>query len=330
MIYYIGLYSTDIMPASKEYLQCILNPWGEPATIADEFSMPTAAVKCRSVHQINTSDNGAALFVIQPWDLFNQFFQQATFTTGTNTIASFAQGTHPDVSTINSYYNQYRTVSVGVKAFYTGAEQSTAGVLGIVPLTGIIASTIATPTDLTAWTQMPWAKTVAAAAMTEPLCGVAHSFDRPFFHANTVQAYNAFPSLAVILLGAPVNSSLLRIEVQVNIEVLPKLTTSFQALATQPTAHDPSVMNTARKLTPVRVGTETMVTKATLIPSGKKRKSTAPSRYAPYPIRSRTGSARSYAPTGLLQVPNYRSQFAARVPSARRYTRRTPMRRVYA
>lgn len=316
------------MPASKEYLQCILNPWGEAASVADEFSMPSAAVKFRSVHQITSSDNGAALFVIQPWDLFNQFFQQASFTTGSNTIASFAQGTHPDVTAINNYYNQYRTVSLGIRAFYTGAEQTTAGVLGIVPLCGVVASTTATPTDLTAWTQMPMAKTVAAAAMTEPLCAAAHSFDRPIFHTNTVQAYNCCPSMAVILLGGPVNASVLRIEIQVNCEVLPKLTSAFQGLATQPTANDPSQMNIARRLTPARVGTAEEITSTKLIAGPVRKRKTGPvSRaHAPYTKRPRS-STRAYAPTGLLQVPNYRSQYIKK--PAGRYARRTPTRRMY-
>lgn len=310
------------MPASKEYLRCITNPWGEPAAIADEFSAPTAAVKCRSVHQLTASDNGAALIVFQPFDLFNVWYQQAAFTTGTNTISNFGQYNHPDVTAINSYYNQYRTVSIGVKVFYTGAEQTTAGIIGIVPLLGVYASTTATPTDLTAWTQMPNAKTVAAAAMTEPLCGVAHSFDRPIFHTNTVQAFNCIPSLAVLMIGGQPSTSVLRIEVQVNIEVLPKLTSAFQGLATQPTAHDPSQMNMARRLTPARVGLEAEVTKAPASMT-RKRKTV---RSTSYPSRKRTTASR-YAPTGLLTLPNLRGHYtrrpaARRAPAKRAYTRR--------
>ena len=105
------------MPASKEYMECITNPWGESACIADEFSMPTAAVEIRAVHTVTSSDNGAACLILQPWDLLNQFVQFGVFTTSTSTLALYGQALHPDSITLNLYYRMYRTVSVGIKSF---------------------------------------------------------------------------------------------------------------------------------------------------------------------------------------------------------------------
>lgn len=310
------------MPVSSAYIKCIANPWGEPAQIADEFSMPTSAVKVRSVHTLLSSDNGSGLLVLQPWDLFNVFVQQGTFTTGTSTVASYSQALHQDQASLTSYYNMYRSVSMGVKVFYTAAEQATAGVIGIVPLMSVNPSLTACPTDLSAWTQMPYAKTVAAAAMTEPLCGVCHSFDRPAFHGNTTQN-DRFPSMAIVLLGAPINTNCLRIEVHLNIEVLPRLSTAFSGNNAQPAQHNEIAMSQSRRLTPARVGTEAQVTR--LPPavsshpysgssSAHKRKSSGSSSHS----KTSAPGKRANAPTGLLMVPSYRSKGVRKSKTTRR------------
>lgn len=150
---------------------------------------------------------------------------------------------------------------MGLKVFYTAAEQATAGVIGIVPLMSVNPTIITCPTDLTAWTQMPMAKTAAAAAMTEPLAGACHSFDRPQFHTVSNPQQDRFPSMCVLVLGAPASISCVRVEVQVNIEVLPKLTTAFSGNNAQPVAYDATEMHVARRLTPARIGSVAEVTK---------------------------------------------------------------------
>lgn len=307
------------MPASREYLKCIANPWGDPAGISDEFSMPTAAVKVRSIHPVLTSDNGSQCLILQPWDLFGTFSQVCGFTTGTSTISAYGAYNHPDQASLNSYYNMYRSVSMGVKVFYTGAEQTTAGTISIVPIMSVIPSLTSMPTDLTAWTNMPDAQTVAAAAMTEPLCGACHSFDRPQFHPLGVTQQDRFPSLAVVVTGCQASAAVIRVEVQVNIEVLPKLTTAFSGNNAQPVAYDPTEMNTARRLTPARVGNESDVTRMPRMATKTvTRKRKAPARSAPARSTAVRRRYTAHAPTGLLQMPSYRAQYK-RKPYVRRY-----------
>jgi len=268
------------MPVSAGYVNTCLNPWVEtPSGVADEFSMPTSTLKFRSSHTVTPTSTGGHIMVgFQPWaaavasGVGPSFLNYATgFTGTTSVIATYGNDYHPDVATMTTNFDRLRCVSCGVKVYYTGSEQATSGVLSIIPVVSTVMGLATMPTDIAAWTNMPGAKTVAAASMTEPLCGAFHAFDRPQFHfATDVTGQARFPSFAVIGLGLEVSKACVRIEVELNLEVLPKLITPINANQFNPQAYNQGALNITRRLDSTRVGTLGQVTnlKASTIGSG--------------------------------------------------------------
>lgn len=256
-------HTLSTMAPSSTYVSTCLNPWVEsPSGVADEFSMPTSCVKFRSTQGSATSTGGHLLTIINPWAIGSvagvgtQFLSYgASFSTTTTTLLTYGDGTHPDVATINQNFDRVRTVSAGVKVYYTGAEQTTSGTLTVVPIISVLPSMTSMPTDIGTWTNMPGAKTVAAAAMTEPLCGAFHSYDRPRFHlGNDVNGNAWFPSFAIIGIGLQASSACIRVELEVNLEVVPKLITAINANSFQVAAYNDTAMQTTRRLDSARVG----------------------------------------------------------------------------
>jgi len=257
------------MPVGKSYVDTCLNPWTEsPAGVADEFSMPTSCLKFRCVtNGVSSTGNGNVLTIINPWatgstaGVGTQFLNVATFTASSNTIASYSDFAHPDVVTINQNFDRFRTVSAGVKVYYTGAEQTTSGTITIIPIVSVLPSLTTMPTDAAAWTNLPGARTVAAAAMTEPLCGAFHSYDRPRFHFGTDVSGNAwFPSFAILGLGLQATSAVLRIELEVNLEVIPRMITPINANSFSVQQYSDGQMSVTRRLDSTRVGNLSQVT----------------------------------------------------------------------
>lgn len=266
------------MPPSNGYLSTILNPWIEtPSGVADEFSMPTQCIKLRTATALPQSAGGFSALVFNPWavGVANAWGQNATFATTTSTISGFNTLNHADLTQLETDFTRIRTVSVGVKVYYTGAEQATAGTISIVPIISTTASITSLPTDATAWLNMPGAKTVACAAMTAPLCGAFHSFDRPKFHELTdLSSQSIFPSFAVLCLGTS-TGNVLRIEIETNLEVLPKLITTFNANAYSVVVPNQGAMNISRRLDSTRVGSVSHVTSlahASLTKTSMRRK----------------------------------------------------------
>jgi len=259
------------MPASA-YITTLLNPWVEnPAGIADEFSMPTQCIKLRSASTGAISTGGHAVSCFHPWAIGSgagpTYFETfCTFTAATTTIASYLNANHPDINKLNADVQRFRVVSVGVKVYYVGAEQSTAGTISIVPLVSTYPSLTGPtmPVDAAAWLNHPGAKTVACAAMTGPLCGAFHSFDRPRFHeGGDFSSQAVFPSFAVVAIGGEAGKAFLRMELECNIEVLPKLVTTFNANAYSVAVHNAGAQNISRRLDSTRVGSLSHVTSMT-------------------------------------------------------------------
>jgi len=305
------------MAPSAGYVNTCVNPWVEtPSGVADEFSMPTTCLKFRSISNSTTSSGGHAITLFSPWAIAStagvgtQWQQYCTFTAATTTIASYVDGTHPDVATINSNFDRLRTVSCGVKAYYTGSEQNTAGVITIVPIVSVIPSLTTLPTDAGVWANMPGARTVSAASMTEPLCGAFHNFDRPRFHLGTDTSGSAwFPSFAVIGIGLQASSAVLRIEIEVNLEVIPRMITAINANSYSVVDHSDAAMAVTRRLDSTRVGSYAQVTSLKGAGAGK-----------------RSGKRRSPAGKGLSRSTYKRKRLGYAAKSIRR--RRKPMRRM--
>jgi len=305
------------MPSTSYVTTCV-NPWVEaPAGVADDFSMPTACLKFRNIYNSVSSAGGHVVTIVNPWAIASstgvgtQFGSAGVFTAATTTLASYTDSQHPDITTINTNFDRFRTVSAGVKVYYTGAEQSTAGVITIVPIVSVIPSTTTMPTDAGVWGNMPGARTVACTAMTEPLCGAFHSFDRPRFHNGLDVSGNAwFPSFAIVGIGMLANTAVLRIELEVNLEVIPKLITSLNANSFQTFGHSDAAIAITRRLDSTRVGSLSQVTSLRSATLGSKSSK-----------RQNTGRVQGYK--------RKRSGYAAKGTGIkRRRSRRKPMRRM--
>lgn len=270
------------MSPGSAYVTTCLNPWIEtPAGIADEFSMPTSCLKFRSIYNMQSSPDGHCGVVIQPWAVASttgvgaQFYNYINgFTAGTSTVTGWGDLAHPDAATINQNFDRIRAVSCGVKAYYIGAEQSTQGVITVVPLISVVAGLTTMPTNTAVWGNMPRAETVQASSMTEPLCGAVHNFDRPQFHTGAdVTGSGWIPSIAVLGLGLAVNIQTVRVEIEINVEVIPKMITSLNANSFTTAEFDQAAMLTTRRLDSARVGKVGAITslRNAMMKGGKSR-----------------------------------------------------------
>lgn len=252
-----------VMAPANGYVRTILNPWTDAVSgVSDEFSQPTQTVKLRSTYNSVANVDGNSLVLFRPWGLFGSgWINVATITAGTGVLTAYGgPGNHPDNTQINANYEMYRTISYGIKAYYLGAEQTTQGIVQIVPIMGVDPTLTNLPANIADWGQLPGAQTIACAAMTGPFAGAFHSFDRPRFHpAGDSNGRLFFPTIAVLCVGGA-NANSLRIEVDCNIEVIPKLTAPFTGNQSSVTPSDPTAMNISRRLDPARIGSVAAVT----------------------------------------------------------------------
>jgi hypothetical protein len=250
------------MAPSSDYIAVIKDPWeAPPSGIADEFSNPTTALKVKSAFTLTTNNAGNAAFVLTPSIAAGALHSYvATVTAATDTITAYTGTTHPDSVSLAAQFQKYRPVSMGVKVFYTGAESTTAGLITLSVNDGIgvngVPSTILLPTAISEWADLPNAKTVACAAMTEPLACRASAFDRPSFDGLN-QAHWAlyFPDVLVGITGAAISLACIRIEATLNLELIPLMTAFAAHHGSVTVPHDPSTMVTARRLGMAVVGT---------------------------------------------------------------------------
>ena len=263
-----------------DFVAVLKDPWNAPAAgVADEFSSPTACMKLKSAVSITTNATGNAALAVQLGSLSGFHFIAATAVTN-DVITAWTSGTgHPDYASMVATYNKYRPVSVGVKVFYTGAEQTTAGLITVSVVDGIGTPTTSNmPTSIAEFADLPNTKTVASASMTEPLCAAAHMFDRPKFMGWTATDWiDFFPTLIIGVTGAQVSASVLRVEVTLNLELLPLMTAFAAHHYTSPVPASEVHMVTGRRLPTSRVASGEAAVIAMGVPTGTKRKSSGTS-----------------------------------------------------
>lgn len=251
---------------SSDYAKCLADPFEGPVSgIVDEFQGKTVTFRVNQTQLLSTPAGigyTGAIIKVPPID--TQFMQ---------TIVSDAAGTTfvPTSVPLNGaadlaiHYDQYRPVSMGVKVFYTGTESNTAGTVSAAVING--ALTIADfPADFDEWFNLPDCHTMACASMTEPLVAICHSFDRPKFNGwVSTDAQFYFPAIGVWGAGLPANTQgLLRMEVSIVLECIPKYGSILTQHMSQVVPHDPNAMATAhRKLPVARVGGEAAALAAT-------------------------------------------------------------------
>lgn len=298
--------------AGSGYYSVCHDPWNAPAAgVADEFSNPTVVMKVKTAHNITTNNAGNAALVVMPGNWDAGYTYLATVTAGTDTITAYVGSSHADYASLAAIYGQFRPVSVGVKVYYTGAESTTAGLitLGAMPIGGLPSITAglngSLPVSVADWNDLPGTKTIACAAMTEPFCLAAHSFDRPQFKlfSDNNSGVDFFPDVCVGITGGAASSNCLRVEVTFNLELIPLMSTfqSQQMAAIVPL--DTMQVARVRRLDPSTVAHgEAAVISSRSITQAKKS-------------RSRTIAKKRSRPLPMMQ--NYRK--ASRVGS---YTRK--------
>lgn len=246
------------------------DPWGAPAHgVTDEFSSPTAALKLKSATSLTTNSSGNAAIGIQGTSLHSSHFNVATVTVDAITNWTATVAAHPDYTSLAATYIKYRPVSMGVKVYYTGAEQTTAGLISISAIEGSSLSFV--PTTVSEMADLPNTTTIASAAMTKPLCGACHMFDRAkFMQWNSSEWVDFFPYFIVAVSGAQASSACVRIEVTINLELLPILTAFAAHHASAVVPSSASDMEQTRRLTVSRTGEMDEVIKPK--PLAQKRK----------------------------------------------------------
>lgn len=275
-IFYREYYSIS-MSFDKAFYNCLRDPWlSPPAQIADEFNGATCPLKVRSLFSITTNNNGhGALFISPTLDGTTgvNHSSVATVTASTSTIASWTSADHPDATALEAAYKQYRPVSMGIKAFYIGAESATAGTVGIATLDGPLAMADV-PTDVLEISDLPVSKIEGCASMTGPLCAALNPFDRPRFSMMTgVNHGEAFPSAVVFIANGAASSACVRVEVTLNLELLPLYTNLVTMnAATKSVLGNNDLTAIGRRLDTVRLGSEASVTKARPVTTYKRKK----------------------------------------------------------
>lgn len=286
--------------AGKGYYDICRDPWNSaPAGVADEFSQPTVPMRIKAAFTVSSNNVGACGIGFMAGNLDTGFSVLPTITAGTDTTTAFSTySTHPDYASLNAIFGYFRPVSMGIKVYYIGAESTTAGLitLGAFPISASGIGNGLLPAAISDWNDLPNTKTIAPAAMTEPFCLATHSYDRPSFRAlgDNAASGDFFPVGLVGGTGLAVSTNVLRVEIVLNIELIPLLTT-FQAHHTTASVvtYNPSEVQKVRNLKPVGIGHGEESALAGLSPvTGLKRKRS-----------SSTSSRRSKA---LPMMQNYR------------------------
>lgn len=246
--------------AGKGYYDICKDPWNaEPAGVADEFSMPTVAMRLKSAFTLNSNNVGACGIGFQAGNLDTGFSVVPTITVGTTTVTAFSTYTkHADYDSLNAIFGYFRPISVGVKVYYIGAESTTAGLitLGSFPISANGIGNGLLPADISDWNDLPGTKTIAPAAMTEPFCLATHSYDRPSFRAlgSDLASGDFFPVMLVGGTGLAVSTNVLRVEVTLNVELIPLLTTFQSHQRAAVVEYDPIEIGRVRRLPANNVG----------------------------------------------------------------------------
>jgi len=300
--------------SAKEYMEVLANPWEAPPTgIIDEFAGKTCSLRVNATHNLSTgSGENYVAGMIKCNDIDSAAFADLDIndltgaTEGTATLSAM-----PGYSDLAAHYSAYRPVSMGVKAYYTGAEGATSGTVSIVCVNGV-DSTSKMPTDFDDWFNLEGCKTVACASMTGPLCAAVHSFDRPRFgDLNRTDTHLFFPTIFVFGVGLPASTTAIRLEISYCLELIPLFGSILVGNSADYIMHDPVGMaNAHRRLPSMRTGDQQAVITPRAV-SGVKRKTAGGS------LR-----ARKRRPIGGVAKKSMRV-----VPMGRRTTSRVFMRR---
>jgi len=239
--------------SSAAYAGALANPFDGPVSgIIDEFGGKTVAFRVNQTQLLSTPVGiGYTGAIIKTVNIVAGALQ--TIACDVNGTTFVATNVPLEGSTdLQLHYDQYRPVSMGVKVYYTGTESTTAGTVSCAIINGA-SSYLDFPTDWDEMFNLPDCHTQAAAAMTEPILAMCHSFDRPRFGAwSQTATENFFPAIAVWGAGLPANTTgVLRLEVSFILEAIPKYGSILtQHLATE-TPWDPSAMAGIHRRLPV-------------------------------------------------------------------------------
>lgn len=246
------------MVAGQGFYNVVRDPWNSPpAGIADDFSAPTCPLKLRSAHYVQTNTLGHCAIAVSPaldgsgtWAYTN-----IATATASDTISAWAGSDHGDIAALTAAYTSWRPVSIGIKAYYVGPAQTTAGIMTVAPIQGLTAPITQLPTSITELADLPGAVNVSAATMSDSLNFVGHMFDRVAFQplGTGLHAYT-FPSCVIALTGGLASTNVLRVEVTFNVEFLPLYTNIVSAQSATAADTSSAALGATRRLGSFRIG----------------------------------------------------------------------------
>jgi hypothetical protein len=218
--------------AMKTYADAVLDPFiehTEAFKLPDEYQGRTIGLKFRSSYLVEVNATGAGVALIQP-RLDLSFVYQPTVT---GTSWSLGAGIpHDDYTDLNTNFIAWRPISMGVEATFQGKESDASGEIVMVTEQGSGYGGL--PLDVNQWRDLQGAINVPIPYLkTGPVVAMSN-FDRPSFKALNLGFTETFPSCGVAVIGyaSGTVTKPVRINVEFNLELIPRQTSIHHHLAT--------------------------------------------------------------------------------------------------
>jgi len=239
---------------SASYLACVTDPWhAAPAQLPDEFQGPTIPLKLKMTSTIAGTATGTNALLVK-----GQMLQHLAVATVTapGVVSWGISPNHDDYADFLANFEEYRTISMGVKIVYIGQADLASGQVVVYPFLARQDGTTAgvLPVNVNDWRDNQSASVHSVSIDQKSPVAALHNYDRPGFIAINSTSFTSFPQLALGFIGIP--TALVpqfAVEITLNLEAVPKQGSIHHGLA-QASPDHPNVINLARKLTPTITG----------------------------------------------------------------------------
>lgn len=241
------------------YYETVANPWTlTPGKIADEYQGMTTALKIKGSYNLVTNDKGLGACAVQP--NLNNMFLHAGAALGQTTSVDWVTTTglnwnvfaSNDLGNLDGSYTSYRIVSYGVSVSYVGGETDAKGEITVCHSQGGTSATY--ETVLANIREVPCAVIQPITYITKPVMVAVHNYDRPSFKPVLQDFQTVCPTTLIAVIGGPVSQALLKVDIQFNLELVPKINSLHAHLASSSPSSSNEISR-VRRLAAARVST---------------------------------------------------------------------------
>jgi len=235
---------------SASYVNCVVDPWhAPPAQLPDEFQGPTIPLKLKQTVAIPGTATGANALLISG---VMQSFTRVSTVTAPGVVTWGVGSPADDYTDFLANFDEYRTISMGIKIVYIGQADLASGQVVVFPfLSKSSGDTVGViPTSITDWRDNQSASVHSVSLDQKAPVATLHNYDRPSFISIAGSNYASFPQLAIGFLGIPTAvTAQFAVEITINVEAVPKQGSIHHGLA-QASPDIPGGIANARRLTP--------------------------------------------------------------------------------